>query len=44
MNIQVDDLSGTAIQELLREHLRSMHLHSPPEIFAGYFEDPYSEY
>ena len=31
MHIKVDDLSGTAIQELLREHLRSMHEHSPPE-------------
>lgn len=31
MHIKVDDLSGAAIQELLREHLRSMHEHSPPE-------------
>jgi putative acetyltransferase len=31
MHIKVDDLSGTAIQELLGEHLRSMHEHSPPE-------------
>ena len=31
MHIKVDDLSGAAIQELLREHLRSMHQHSPPE-------------
>ena len=31
MQINVDDLSGAAIQELLREHLRSMHEHSPPE-------------
>jgi putative acetyltransferase len=31
MHVKVDDLSGAAIQELLREHLRSMHEHSPPE-------------
>ena len=31
MQINVDDLSGAAIQGLLREHLRSMHEHSPPE-------------
>ena len=31
MHIKVDDLSGTAVQALLREHLRSMHEHSPPE-------------
>jgi putative acetyltransferase len=31
MEIKVDDLSGTQVHELLREHLRDMHLHSPPE-------------
>ena len=31
MEIRVDDLSGPEIAELLREHLRNMHLHSPPE-------------
>lgn len=31
MQIRIDDLSGEEIQELLREHLRNMHLHSPPE-------------
>ena len=31
MDIRVDDLSGPEIAELLREHLRSAALHSPPE-------------
>src|SRR3712207_6289461 len=31
MNIKIDDLKGREIHELLQEHLRSMHLHSPPE-------------
>jgi len=31
MQIRTDNLSGTAIQALLQEHLNSMHLHSPPE-------------
>lgn len=31
MEIRIDDLSGSEIQELLREHLQSMALHSPPE-------------
>lgn len=33
MNFQIklDDLSSTAIAELLAEHLRDMHEHSPPE-------------
>ena len=31
MHIKVDDLSGPEIHELLREHLRNMALHSPPE-------------
>lgn len=31
MEIKVDDLSGSEVRELLREHLRSMFLHSPPE-------------
>ena len=31
MEIKVDDLSGPEVHELLREHLRNMHLHSPPE-------------
>ena len=31
MNIQIDDLTGSEICELLQEHLRSMALHSPPE-------------
>ncbi len=31
MNIKIDDLSGPEIHELLREHLRNMALHSPPE-------------
>ena len=31
MEIKVDDLSGPEVHELLREHLRNMFLHSPPE-------------
>jgi len=31
MKIELDDLSRPAIQELLHEHLRSMHALSPPE-------------
>jgi putative acetyltransferase len=31
VEILVDDLSGREVQELLREHLRGMHLNSPPE-------------
>lgn len=31
MEIRIDDLKGPEIRELLEEHLRSMHLHSPPE-------------
>ncbi len=31
LEIKVDDLSGTEIRQLLREHLRSVALHSPPE-------------
>ena len=31
MNIKIDDLQGPAIHALLREHLQSMALHSPPE-------------
>jgi putative acetyltransferase len=31
MNIKIDDLSGAEVHELLREHLRNMALHSPPE-------------
>lgn len=31
MNIKVDDLKGPEVHELLREHLQSMALHSPPE-------------
>jgi putative acetyltransferase len=31
MQIRVDDLTGAAVIQLLREHLQSMHLHSPPE-------------
>jgi putative acetyltransferase len=31
MEIKIDDLSGSEIHELLREHLQSMALHSPPE-------------
>ena len=31
MNIKIDDLSGSEIQELLQEHLQSALLHSPPE-------------
>jgi putative acetyltransferase len=31
MDIRVDDLTGGAIIGLLREHLHSMTLHSPPE-------------
>jgi putative acetyltransferase len=31
MNIKIDDLKGSEIYELLREHLRSVALHSPPE-------------
>ena len=31
MEIRVDDLSSPAVVQLLREHLQSMTLHSPPE-------------
>ncbi|MEO8672787.1 MAG: GNAT family N-acetyltransferase [Tahibacter sp.] len=31
MDIRLDDLRGPEIAQLLREHLRSMALHSPPE-------------
>lgn len=31
MKIIKDDLTGTEVAELLREHLQSMTLHSPPE-------------
>jgi putative acetyltransferase len=31
VEIKVDDLSGPEVHELLREHLRNMFLHSPPE-------------
>jgi putative acetyltransferase len=31
LEIIVDDLSGREVRELLREHVQSMHLHSPPE-------------
>src|SRR5215475_1763583 len=31
MEIKRDDLTGSAIRELLREHLANMHEHSPPE-------------
>ncbi len=31
MNIRIDDLTGPEIIALLREHLHSMTLHSPPE-------------
>ena len=31
MEVKTDDLSGSEIQALLREHLQSMALHSPPE-------------
>lgn len=31
MEIRVDDLTAPEVQELLTEHLRNMHLHSPPE-------------
>jgi putative acetyltransferase len=31
VEIIVDDLSGEEVHELLSEHLRNMHLHSPPE-------------
>ena len=31
MNIKTDDLKGPEVCELLREHLQSMALHSPPE-------------
>jgi putative acetyltransferase len=31
MRIRTDDLSGPEIAELLREHLRGVALHSPPE-------------
>jgi len=31
MEIIVDDLSGREVHELLGEHLRNMHIHSPPE-------------
>lgn len=30
-NIKLDDLSGSAIAQLLEDHLRDMHIHSPPE-------------
>jgi len=30
-NIKVDDLNGTEVAELLADHLREMHVHSPPE-------------
>jgi putative acetyltransferase len=29
--IRLDDLSGSEVAELLAEHLREMHVHSPPE-------------
>jgi putative acetyltransferase len=33
--IRMDDLSGTAVQDLLRLHLAGMHAHSPPgSVFA----------
>jgi putative acetyltransferase len=31
MEITIDDLSRSQVHDLLREHLRNMHLHSPPE-------------
>lgn len=31
MDIKIDALNGSEIHELLREHLRDMALHSPPE-------------
>ena len=31
MRIREDDLTGVEIANLLREHLRCMHVHSPPE-------------
>ena len=31
MEIRIDDLQGAPIQALLRDHLASMHEHSPPE-------------
>ena len=31
MDIKIDDLSGSEVRELLKEHLRSAALHSPPE-------------
>jgi putative acetyltransferase len=31
MNIQLDDLTGPEIHQLLQQHLQSMALHSPPE-------------
>ena len=31
MEIKIDDLKGSEIHALLREHLQSMTLHSPPE-------------
>ncbi|WP_160725512.1 GNAT family N-acetyltransferase [Bacillus sp. USDA818B3_A] len=31
MLIKLDDLSGPEVRELIREHLHSMTLHSPPE-------------
>ena len=31
MHIEIDDLSGSEIRELLQEHLASMRRHSPPE-------------
>ncbi len=31
MEIRVDDLTAPEVRELLTEHLRNMHLHSPPE-------------
>jgi putative acetyltransferase len=31
MNIQLDDLTGPEIHQLLQQHLQSMALHSPPD-------------
>jgi putative acetyltransferase len=31
MNIQLDDLTGPEIHQLLQQHLQGMALHSPPE-------------
>ncbi len=31
MDIKIDDLTGSEVAELVREHLQSMALHSPPE-------------